>query len=42
MHKEVIVLLGAADVILSDEEFKALEAELNTHKVYGHRGLGGF
>ena len=34
--------LDSADVILTDEEFAALESELNTHKVYGHRGLGGF
>ena len=26
---------------LSNEEFSALEEELNKHKVYGHRGLGG-
>ena len=34
--------LDSANVILADEEFAALESELNTHKVYGHRGLGGF
>ena len=34
--------LDSANVDLTDEEFAALESELNTHKVYGHRGLGGF
>ncbi len=30
------------NVELTDKEFKALDSELNKHKVYGHRGLGGF
>ena len=34
--------LDSANVDLTDEEFAALASELNTHKVYGHRGLGGF
>lgn len=34
--------MNAADVELTNEEFKALDSELNKHKVYGHRGLGGF
>ena len=42
-NKERIVEnLGASNVVLSDEEFTSLESELNKHKVYGHRGLGGF
>ena len=38
----IVENLGAADVELTDAEFKALEASLNECKVYGHRGLGGF
>ena len=42
-NKEHIVEnLDAAQVVLTDEEFKALEEALNGLKVYGHRGLGGF
>ena len=42
-NKERIVEnLDAAQVVLTDEEFKALEEALNGLKVYGHRGLGGF
>ena len=40
--ERIIENLNAADVELTDEEFKALDSELNKHKVYGHRGLGGF
>ena len=40
--ERIIENLDSADVLLTDEEFSALESELNTHKVYGHRGLGGF
>lgn len=42
-NKERIVEnLNASQVELTDDEFKALEAALNQHKVYGHRGFGGF
>ena len=42
-NKERIVEnLESANVALTDEEFMALETELNTHKIWGHRGLGGF
>ena len=42
-NKERIVEnLDAANVELTGEEFSSLERELNMHKVYGHRGLGGF
>ena len=42
-NKERIVEnLGASEVVLTDEEFTALEASLNELRVYGHRGLGGF
>ena len=40
--ERIIENLDAADVNLTDEEFSSLEGELNRHKVYGHRGLGGF
>ncbi len=40
--ERIIENLGAANVLLSDEEFDALETSLNGFKVYGHRGLGGF
>ena len=40
--ERIIENLNAADVELTDEEFKTLESELDKHKVYGHRGLGGF
>ena len=39
-NKERIVEnLNSSEVVLSDDEFAALEKELNAHKVYGHRGL---
>ena len=39
-NKERIVEnLNSSEVVLSDDEFTALEKELNAHKVYGHRGL---
>lgn len=42
-NKERIVEnLNASQVELTDDEFKALESALNQHKVYGHRGFGGF
>ena len=40
--ERIIENLNSADVELTDEEFKALDSELAKHKVYGHRGLGGF
>ncbi len=40
--ERIIENLNAAYVELTDEEFKALDSKLNKHKVYGHRGLGGF
>lgn len=40
--ERIIENLDAANVDLSGEEFSSLEEELNKHKVYGHRGLGGF
>ena len=40
--ERIIENLNAADVKLTNEEFKALDSELDKHKVYGHRGLGGF
>ena len=42
-NKERIVEnLNASQVELTDAEFKTLESALNQHKVYGHRGFGGF
>ena len=38
----IIENLDAANVILSEEEFSALDEALNSLPVYGHRGLGGF
>ena len=40
--ERIIENLNASQVVLSDEEFVMLERELNSYKVYGHRGLGGF
>lgn len=40
--ERIIENLNAVGVELTDEEFKALDSELDKHKVYGHRGLGGF
>ena len=40
--ERILENLDAANVELTDEEFKALEDALNSLKVYGHRGLGGF
>ena len=31
--------LGAADVELTDEEFRALEAALDACTIHGHRGI---
>ena len=42
-NKERIVEnLNASQVELTDKEFNALEDVLDSHKVYGHRGFGGF
>lgn len=42
-NKERIVEnLNTSQVEMTEEEFKALESALNQHKVYGHRGFGGF
>ncbi len=41
-RERIIENLDSAGVVLADGEFEALEEELNRHKVYGHRGLGGF
>ena len=42
-NKERIVEnLNASQVEMTEEEFKALESALDQHKVYGHRGFGGF
>lgn len=42
-NKERIVEnLEASNVVLTNEEFTALEDSLNRLEVYGHRGLGGF
>ena len=42
-NKERIVEnLNASAVELTEEEFGDLENALNSLKVYGHRGLGGF
>ena len=40
--ERIIEDLTASQVELTDDEFTALETELNKCKVYGHRGLGGF
>lgn len=40
--ERIIENLDASLVNLTEEEFNALESELNSLKVYGHRGLGGF
>ena len=40
--ERIIENLDAAQVVLANEEFTALEEALNGFEVYGHRGLGGF
>ena len=40
--ERIIENLDSANVELTDEEFTSLETALNSLKVYGHRGLGGF
>ena len=40
--ERIIENLNSANVELTEEEFTALEEALNSLKVYGHRGLGGF
>ncbi len=40
--ERIIENLDSANVELTDDEFAALEVALNSLKVYGHRGLGGF
>ncbi len=40
--ERIIENLDSANVKLTDNEFSSLEGSLNSLKVYGHRGLGGF
>lgn len=40
--ERIIENLDSANVELTNAEFTALEDALNSLKVYGHRGLGGF
>ncbi len=40
--ERIIENLDASGVEFSNEKFSSLEEELNKHKVWGHRGLGGF
>ncbi len=40
--ERIIENLDSSNVELTDAEFAALEEALNSLKVYGHRGLGGF
>ena len=40
--EHIIENLKASEVTLTEEEFQSLEESLNSLKVYGHRGLGGF
>ncbi len=40
--ERIIENLDSSKVELTDEEFTSLENALNSLKVYGHRGLGGF
>ena len=40
--ERIIENLNSSKVELTEEEFTALENALNSLKVYGHRGLGGF
>ena len=40
--ERIIENLDSANVELTGEEFTVLEDSLNSLKVYGHRGLGGF
>lgn len=40
--EHIIENLNASEVTLTEEEFQSLEESLNSLKVYGHRGLGGF
>ncbi len=40
--ERIIENLDSANVVLTEDEFTALEDALNSLKVYGHRGLGGF
>ena len=41
-RERIVENLNASQVQLTEEEFAALEEELSTLRVYGHRGLGGF
>jgi len=41
-RERIVENLNASDVVLTEDEFTALEASLDRCKVYGHRGLGGF
>ena len=40
--ERIVENLNASNVVLTDEEFSALEVSLNQCRVCGHRGLGGF
>ena len=40
--ERIIENLDSANVELTNDEFTALEDALNSLKIYGHRGLGGF
>lgn len=40
--ERIIENLDSSKVTLTDEEFTSLDDALNSLKVYGHRGLGGF
>lgn len=40
--ERIIENLDSSEVVLTDEEFTALDESLSDLKVYGHRGLGGF
>ncbi len=41
-QERILENLGAADVALTDEEFEALDAALDTLEVHGHRGIVQF
>ena len=38
-QERILENLGAADVELTDEEFRALEAALDACTIHGHRGI---
>ena len=37
-HERILENLKASEVELTEEEFNKLDSELNSYKVYGHRG----